>query len=156
MMKKHYSEYAGKVATVSLLGIAIIAVAIGRMSTYEITDDKQAFLEAWPFWLITIAACLTWVAAMVMWQWSRMNVTDDPELPTLSEGTDTELLDGLQRLTDKSGFRVVCRWSVTGRGWRLHEDGPIAFGSKDNDVREAVADFLNSERTQAYLEEDEE
>ncbi len=39
------------------------------------------------------------------------------------EITDTERLDFLQRKLGTYTGMVVCRWSVSGRGWRLHETG---------------------------------
>ena len=49
--------------------------------------------------------------------------------------SDTELLDGLQGALGQYTGKVVCRWSIMGRGWRLHE-------TSDEDgidsVREAV------------------
>ncbi len=51
--------------------------------------------------------------------------------------TDTERLDFLQMLTDRTAYSgaVVCRESTTGRGWRLHESThPEACSS----VREAI------------------
>jgi len=54
--------------------------------------------------------------------------------------TDTELLDFLQELTKDNAYtgKVICRFSSTGRGWRLHES------SKDDaipDVRQAIANL---------------
>ena len=50
--------------------------------------------------------------------------------------TDTERLDELQRLMIDP---VVCRWSTTGRGWRLHE---TTRADAVNDVRIAIDNFL--------------
>lgn len=61
------------------------------------------------------------------------------EEPT-TQHTDTELLNGLQKLTDGSNFGVRCRQSFIGRGWRLHEDSLDKCGGKD--VRKAIAEFL--------------
>lgn len=54
--------------------------------------------------------------------------------------TDTELLDFLQELTDNACYtgKVICRFSSTGRGWRLHES------SRDDaipDVRQAITNL---------------
>jgi len=55
--------------------------------------------------------------------------------------SDTELLDYLQKLTDRKKYtgRVICRMSTIGRGWRLHETS--LFGAKPS-VREAIEDFI--------------
>jgi len=56
--------------------------------------------------------------------------------------SDTELLDFLQHLTDQTDFKVKCRWSSTGRGWRLHETTQLnGFDS----IREAIDFFLENE-----------
>jgi len=57
--------------------------------------------------------------------------------------TDTELLDFLQELTDKSDSagRVVMRDSSIGRGWRLHESS-ADFAVKD--VRSAITTYMKS------------
>lgn len=59
--------------------------------------------------------------------------------------SDTELLDYLQKLTDNSTYtgKVICRWSATGRGWRLHESS-IREGVSD--VREAIANMLEADK----------
>lgn len=54
---------------------------------------------------------------------------------------DTELLDYLQAMLDERRFtgRAILRWSVTGRGFRLHEtDDPDATPS----IRDAIEDML--------------
>ena len=56
--------------------------------------------------------------------------------------TDTERIDGLQRLLGKYTKRVTCRWSANERGWRLHET------SKKRSfefVRTAIDVFLDTE-----------
>lgn len=52
--------------------------------------------------------------------------------------SDKELLDWLQEQNDKAlhGGRCVFRWSLSGRGWRLHET--LAEQASSN-VREAIA-----------------
>lgn len=58
--------------------------------------------------------------------------------------TDTELLDFLQKLTNKDMYtgKVILRLSTTGRGWRLHEtstEGAVP------DVRQAIENFMPRE-----------
>ena len=57
---------------------------------------------------------------------------------------DTELLDFLQKLTDKRKYtgRVICRNSTTSRGWRLHE---TAQEGAVSDVREAIENYQSSQ-----------
>ena len=56
--------------------------------------------------------------------------------------TDKELLDKLQEKLGAYTGKVVCRWSSTGRGWRLHESShPKAV----SDVREAIENFIDLE-----------
>jgi len=59
--------------------------------------------------------------------------------------SDTELLDALQELVDNTGKddphrNITCRWSTTGRGWRLHETTRAGFKS----VRTAIDHFLKT------------
>lgn len=54
--------------------------------------------------------------------------------------TDKQRIDGLQRLLGRYTGKVVCRWSVMGRGWRLHETD----GGGCEDVRQAIDEFLDS------------
>ena len=54
--------------------------------------------------------------------------------------TDTQLLDGLQDLLGVYIRKVCCRWSATGRGWRLHESSE----GKTTHVRKAIGQFLDS------------
>lgn len=54
---------------------------------------------------------------------------------------DSARLDALDAITGKYSGRVICRWSTTGRGWRLHEstqDGSVL------NVREAIDTFLST------------
>lgn len=56
--------------------------------------------------------------------------------------TDTQRIDGLQKLLGRYTGRVICRWSTCGRGWRLHEHS----GNKAvADVRTAIDSFLDDE-----------
>lgn len=57
--------------------------------------------------------------------------------------TDTELLDYLQQKTDECNYtgKVICRWSITGRGWRLHETSGYKQIA-NTDVRQAITDFI--------------
>ncbi len=63
--------------------------------------------------------------------------------------TDTELLDALQSLNDRSDYTGKCilRMSTTGRGWRLHETSDEDFGPPRKCVREAIVDFLGIKDT---------
>jgi hypothetical protein len=60
----------------------------------------------------------------------------------MKQRTDEERLDALQNLLGKYTGRVICRWSVSGRGWRLHETSNIDAVSN---VREAIDIFLDQE-----------
>ena len=60
----------------------------------------------------------------------------------MSKITDTERLDFLQRITGKYTGKVLCRWSTTGRGWRLHETSQI--GAVE-DVRTAIDNMIYEE-----------
>lgn len=63
---------------------------------------------------------------------------------------DTERLDFLQALLERSRYtgKCTCRWSTTGRGWRLHE---TSLGERDPSthsyasVREAIDKFYELE-----------
>jgi hypothetical protein len=57
--------------------------------------------------------------------------------------TDTELLDFLQKVTDRNSYtgKVVCRWSGIGRGWRLHE---TSRNDAKSNVRQAIIAFIES------------
>lgn len=59
----------------------------------------------------------------------------------MAKFTDTELLDFLQQETDKEDYtgKVVCRFSTTGRGWRLHES---SHRGATRDVRQAITNFI--------------
>lgn len=59
----------------------------------------------------------------------------------LNRPDDTELLDFLQQELDKSAYtgKVVCRYSTTGRGWRLLETSGVGAVS---DVRQAIINFM--------------
>ena len=68
----------------------------------------------------------------------------------MKQKTDTERLDGLQKLLERSTGKVVCRWSSTGRGWRLHEHkGSDAV----DDVRKAIDGFLDVESSEGSAAE---
>jgi hypothetical protein len=55
--------------------------------------------------------------------------------------TDKQRIDGLQKLLGRYTGKAVCRWSTSGRGWRLHEhSGPDAV----EDVRKAIDAFLDA------------
>ena len=62
--------------------------------------------------------------------------------------TDTELLDYLQKLTNRNHYtgRVILRESSTGRGWRLHE---TSMPEAVNDVRKAISQMLELENLKA-------
>lgn len=55
--------------------------------------------------------------------------------------TDCERLDELQSLLGGYTGKVVCRWSTTGRGWRLMETSGV---DAVEDIREAIDSFLDS------------
>ena len=53
--------------------------------------------------------------------------------------TDKDRLDFLQNKTGRYTGKIICRWSVNGRGWRLHEtsqEGAVP------DVRQAIDNFM--------------
>lgn len=63
---------------------------------------------------------------------------------------DTKLLDWLQAKTDEARYsgRVLCRLSVQGRGWRLHETNAVEedFGAEPvSDVRQAIREAMGRE-----------
>jgi hypothetical protein len=55
--------------------------------------------------------------------------------------TDKKRLDALQKMALQDG-RMICRWSSTGRGWRLHETTSHEGAVKD--IRQAIDNFLNA------------
>jgi len=55
--------------------------------------------------------------------------------------TDKQRLDALQALVGTYTGRVICQWSTTGRGWRLHES---TQREAVPDVRQAIDAFLNA------------
>ena len=59
----------------------------------------------------------------------------------LNKPTDTELLDFLQQQTNKATYtgKVICRDSITGRGWRLLESSADGVVS---DVRQAIINYM--------------
>jgi hypothetical protein len=57
--------------------------------------------------------------------------------------TDTERLDGLQKLLGGYSKKVMCRWSRKGCGWRLHESSDP---NASENVRDAIDSFLESNR----------
>lgn len=59
---------------------------------------------------------------------------------------DTQLLDYLQAKLGRFSGRVICRWSVVGRGWRLHETNQVGLTS---DVRTAIRLFMRGEKSRA-------
>ena len=62
--------------------------------------------------------------------------------------TDTELIDYLQKLTDRKHYtgKVILRESQSGRGWRLHETSrPEAVSN----VRKAISQMLELENLKA-------
>ena len=61
----------------------------------------------------------------------------------IGKWTDKKRLDALQSLLGRYTGKVVCRWSGTGRGWRLHECEPELNGHQD--VRDAIDAFLNGQ-----------
>ena len=61
----------------------------------------------------------------------------------MREYTDTQLLDTLQRMTNKCSYtgRVVLRDSVMCRGWRLHETSGYKDSSSKS-VRQAIINYI--------------
>jgi hypothetical protein len=53
--------------------------------------------------------------------------------------TDKQRLDALQALLGEHCKTVLCRWSSTGRGWRLYESEQPGCV---RDVRRAIDDFI--------------
>lgn len=58
----------------------------------------------------------------------------------MKKRTDKQRLDALQKLLGRYSDRCVCRWSTTGRGWRLHEHEGLGAVK---DVRQAIDNFLD-------------
>ena len=60
----------------------------------------------------------------------------------MSNRTDTERLDFLQALLDRSDYTgsAILRLSQTGRGWRLHESSK---SQAVPDVRQAIDEFID-------------
>lgn len=56
--------------------------------------------------------------------------------------TDEELLDFLEKLNRKKKYTGKCilRFSVTGRGWRLHE---TSSSDAVTSVRQAISNFMD-------------
>ena len=56
--------------------------------------------------------------------------------------SDTERLDWLQAQLDEAHYTGQCifRWSVSGRGWRLHE---TSLEGASKSVREAIDNAIN-------------
>ena len=75
---------------------------------------------------------------------SKRKVTrqrDNWKRKALACEADKQRLDGLQALLGRCSNKAVCRWSTSGRGWRLHESSrKDAFA----DVREAIDAFLEA------------
>jgi hypothetical protein len=69
----------------------------------------------------------------------------------LKKRTDKQRLDELQALLGRYTGKLICRWSGTGRGWRLHEDdSPNAV----KDIRKAIDEFLDNEnKTNTFFKE---
>jgi len=66
--------------------------------------------------------------------------------------TDTDRINFLESLLDRPGAgRVICRWSRTGHGWRLHETGTMQKDVKwgHPTVRMAIDDFMAKEQQAA-------
>jgi len=59
--------------------------------------------------------------------------------------TDTEMLDFLQA-NCKLPVNVVCRDSVTGRGWRLHETSAPGYDDVRKAIRAYIADTQKEKR----------
>jgi hypothetical protein len=59
----------------------------------------------------------------------------------MTERTDKERLDFLQRLTEQDYAYVTCRWSASGRGWRLHECS--GHPRAEDSVRQAIDNFID-------------
>ena len=61
-------------------------------------------------------------------------------MPSNKIRTDTNRLNALERLLGKYTGKVSCRWSNSGRGWRLHESSREDAVSS---VRIAIDTFLD-------------
>ena len=57
-----------------------------------------------------------------------------------STRTDTERLDALQSMLGQYSQSIACRWSESGRGWRLHESSK----GTTTDIRTAIDEFLDA------------
>lgn len=74
---------------------------------------------------------------------------DDTLDPNNKYMYDTEMLDWLEEQNRRSLYTGQClfRWSVTGRGWRLHEtSGGPNEEPTFNTVREAIADAMRKDK----------
>ena len=56
----------------------------------------------------------------------------------MKKRTDKQRLDELQSLVGRYSKNIECRWSSTGRGWRLHESS-----EGQEDIRVAIDRFLD-------------
>jgi len=78
---------------------------------------------------------------------SNVQIFDSVEalVEELNKPTDTELLDFLQEQTNKAVYTgtVVCRDSITGRGWRLLES---SVEDAVPDVRQAIINYMKKEK----------
>lgn len=70
---------------------------------------------------------------------SRDNILNQES--EMQDRTDTQRIDGLQKLLGRYANKAVCRWSTTGRGWRLHEH---PGSDAKEDVRKAIDAFLDA------------
>jgi len=65
-----------------------------------------------------------------------------PETNSLSQYSDTELLDWLQSKMREYTGKIICRRSSTGHGWRLHE---TSKPGGTTDIRQAIINAIEKE-----------
>ena len=77
-----------------------------------------------------------------LWDYVSKHMSSLKKVAKKVNYTDKELLNYLQKKLGSYSGKAICRWSVMGRGWRLHET------SKDDgvpNVREAITAFIKQE-----------